>query len=98
MLERDVEAYLKRAVKALGGRVRKVRWIGMVGAPDRLVLLPGGYRPFLIELKRPGKRPTRKQQRELDLLNEMGMLATWADRPALVDLAIQSALPPEAQR
>lgn len=40
MLERAVEAYLKRRVEELGGEVRKVQWVGRVGAPDRLVMLP----------------------------------------------------------
>lgn len=38
--ESDVEAYLVQEVKALGGEVRKVKWIGRSGAPDRLVMLP----------------------------------------------------------
>lgn len=40
MLERDIERYLVKRVKALGGEVRKVQWIGRKGAPDRLVMLP----------------------------------------------------------
>lgn len=42
MRERDVEQYLVEQVKAKGGEVRKVKWIGRNGAPDRLVLLPLG--------------------------------------------------------
>ena len=38
--ESDVEKYLVKRVKALGGEVRKVKWIGRDGAPDRLVMLP----------------------------------------------------------
>jgi hypothetical protein len=40
MRESTVEQYLVDRVKALGGEVRKVRWIGRNGAPDRLVMLP----------------------------------------------------------
>ena len=40
MLERDVEDYLVKRVKAMGGEVRKVQWIGRNSAPDRLVMLP----------------------------------------------------------
>lgn len=40
MRERDIEADLVKRVKALGGEVRKVQWIGRRGAPDRLVMLP----------------------------------------------------------
>ena len=41
MRERDVEQYLVEQVKAKGGEVRKVKWIGRNGAPDRIVMLPG---------------------------------------------------------
>lgn len=37
--ERDVERYLVAQVKAAGGEVRKVKWIGRRGAPDRVILL-----------------------------------------------------------
>jgi hypothetical protein len=55
MRESKVEAHLTKRVKALGGEVRKVKWIGRAGAPDRLVLLPyevthdlaRGYRTML---------------------------------------------------
>jgi hypothetical protein len=40
MLEKEIEAYLVEQVKKLGGEVRKVKWIGRNGAPDRLVMLP----------------------------------------------------------
>lgn len=40
MRERDIEAYLVKSIKALGGEVRKVKWIGRNSAPDRLVMLP----------------------------------------------------------
>ena len=40
MRERDIEAHLVKRVKELGGEVRKVQWVGRIGAPDRLVMLP----------------------------------------------------------
>lgn len=40
MLEAKVEEFLVKRVKALGGEVRKVKWIGRKSAPDRLVMLP----------------------------------------------------------
>lgn len=43
MRESQIEKHLVKRVKELGGEVRKVQWIGRVGAPDRLVMLP--YRP-----------------------------------------------------
>lgn len=38
--ERDIERELVKRVKALGGEVRKVQWVGRDGAPDRVVMLP----------------------------------------------------------
>ena len=40
MRESVIEKYLVKRVKELGGEVRKVKWIGRAGAPDRLVMLP----------------------------------------------------------
>lgn len=39
MRESDIEDYLVNRVKGMGGEVRKVRWVGRRGAPDRLVML-----------------------------------------------------------
>ena len=38
MRERDIEKYLVDQVRALGGEVRKVKWVGRNYAPDRLVM------------------------------------------------------------
>jgi hypothetical protein len=40
MKERDIENHLVDRAVQLGGEVRKVKWIGRRGAPDRLVMLP----------------------------------------------------------
>jgi len=40
MRESQIEAYLAKRVKELGGEVRKVEWVGRRSAPDRLVMLP----------------------------------------------------------
>jgi hypothetical protein len=80
--ERDIEAYLVKRVKAVGGEVRKVRWIGRRGAPDRLVMLPGvicyanhGTLPaqtIWVELKAPGKLPEPHQVREHNRMRGKG--------------------------
>lgn len=46
MRERDIEAHLVKRVKELGGEVRKVKWIGRIGAPDQLVMLPTRFKPM----------------------------------------------------
>lgn len=76
--ERDIEKYLVQRVKALGGEVRKVKWIGRTGAPDRLVMLPIGDCDFgcgaaiWVELKRPGGKPESHQLREHKRMRAMG--------------------------
>ena len=51
--EGAIEAYLVDQVKALGGEVRKVQWIGRKGAPDRLIWWDFPHVAF-IEVKAPG--------------------------------------------
>lgn len=36
--ESDIEGYLVKRVRAMGGEVRKVNWIGRKSAPDRVVM------------------------------------------------------------
>jgi len=83
--ERDIERRLVERVKQLGGELRKVKWVGRDGAPDRVVMLPQfafytePRAPAWVELKAPGKAATfpanaheRKQKREHDRMRKMG--------------------------
>lgn len=88
MRERDVEQYLVDRVKAMGGEVRKVKWIGRHGAPDRLVMLPPTPlndcirlpgRSIWIELKAPGKEPEPHQVREHQRMRSMGQRVEVVD-------------------
>lgn len=85
MRESVIEKHLVDAVKALGGEVRKVKWIGRRGAPDRLVMLPeeayvdAAHCAIWVELKRTGgkaKFPSnaheRAQHREHERMRAMG--------------------------
>jgi hypothetical protein len=93
--ERDVEAYLVKRVKALGGEVRKVKWIGRNGAPDRVVMLPAPLndmglrsrppRTLWIELKAPGKKPEPHQAREHERMRKMGQRVEVVDSFGRVD-------------
>jgi hypothetical protein len=82
--ERLVEDYFNRRVKDHGGEVRKVRWIGRAGAPDRLALLPGAA--WWVELKRPGEKPTDAQLREHSRLIAAGSRVVWLDSKPAVDV------------
>lgn len=94
MRERDIEDYLVKRVNAMGGEVRKVRWIGRRGAPDRLVMMPavvteaghfadGGT--VWVELKAPGKVPEPHQVREHERMRKMGQRVEVIDSLAGVE-------------
>ena len=91
--ESQIETHLVRRVKALGGEVRKVEWIGRNGAPDRLVMLPesfskglDGFSTIWVELKAPGKAAKfpanaheRAQHREHERMRKMGQRVEVVD-------------------
>lgn len=88
--ESDIEKYLVKQVKAAGGEVRKVKWIGRRGAPDRLAMLPecemgrfGGT--IWIELKAPGIKPEPHQVREHERMRKMGQRVEVVDSYERVD-------------
>jgi hypothetical protein len=57
-----------------GARKRFVRFNGAPGCSDVVGVLPGG-RVLALEVKRPGGRPTGKQQLFLDTVRRLGGLA-----------------------
>ena len=56
------------------------------GFPDLLGAIPGSGRMIVIEVKRPGKKPTDIQGYFLTLFREIGVIAFWADS---LDTALQ---------
>lgn len=89
MRERDIEDYLVKRVTAMGGEVRKVKWIGRRGAPDRLVMLPLSERcnptTFWVELKAPGEKAKPHQAREHERMRVMGQIVEVIDSLAGVE-------------
>jgi hypothetical protein len=82
VLERDIERYLVKRVKDAGGEVRKTRWIGRRGAPDRRVMLKGGH---WVELKAPGETLRPEQVREHERMARRGDPVHTLDTFQLVD-------------
>ena len=72
MRENTVEGYFDVRVRASGGDVRKVQWIGRNGAPDKLAGWPSGAHGF-VELKRPHGRAEAHQAREHTAWRAMGL-------------------------
>lgn len=73
-LESDLESRFVRAVAAVlpSAEVRKATWPGRRGAPDRVVLVPGG-RAVWAELKNGTTgRLSGPQRREINTLRSLG--------------------------
>lgn len=62
--EARVERKLREAAEAAGGRAYKFLSPGVIGVPDRIVVLPGG-RVCFVEVKAPGMRPRPSQRHVL---------------------------------
>lgn len=84
MRESTIEAYLRDRVKELGGKAYKFVSPGNDGVPDRLVCLPGG-RVVFVELKAPGKKPTKLQELQQNRLKQMGFDVWVIDSKKAVD-------------
>lgn len=99
MRESTIEKYLVTQVKAIGGEVRKVQWIGRNGAPDRVVMLPAKRAaPTIdcawcnplgltvwVELKAPGKPAEPHQLREHKRMRDVGQTVVVIDSIEGVD-------------
>lgn len=92
MRERDVEAYFARRVKDLGGEVRKVKWVGRRGAPDRVAFFQG--QTWWVELKAPGMIPEPHQIREHERMQAMGQSVFVIDSKDMVDTLLAPYSPP----
>jgi hypothetical protein len=87
MREIEVEDYLVEQAKAIGGEVRKLRWIGRNGAPDRVIMFEG--KTIWVELKRPGtKRANPHQIREHERMRRAGQTVVVIDSFEGVDKLI----------
>ena len=62
--EGKIQKYAKDRLEALGGLVRKLSYENRVGAPDLLVLLPGGIVWFVEVKKDENTKPDPHQLRE----------------------------------
>lgn len=83
LLERDIEKRLVKRAREEGHEVRKLKWLGRSGAPDRILMFKlreakrvGEYSHYppaaWVELKAPGKKPEPHQMREHARMRNMG--------------------------
>lgn len=89
MLESSVERHFIRCVKERRGRCWKLKFLGVAGAPDRLVVFPGP-RIYLVELKRPkGGRISPLQARLHRVLTDLGWPPVLLRSKEEIDLWIE---------
>jgi hypothetical protein len=94
--ESDIESYLVKRARAMGGEVRKVEWPGRKGAPDRVVMRPCERPTVWVEMKRPGGKATfpknaheKAQAREHDRMRRAGQCVEVIDSFEGVDALLQ---------
>ena len=71
MLEKEVEKFLVREVKKLGGISFKFISPGNAGVPDRIVILPNG-RVVFAELKTDMAKLTKLQEVQIKKISDLG--------------------------
>lgn len=84
MRERTIEKHLCDRVHRAGGMCVKFIPTAFAGFPDRIVLLPKAKITF-VELKAPGKKPTKLQCFVHERLRAMGFRVLVLDSIASVD-------------
>lgn len=71
MLEKEVEKFLVREVKKIGGISFKFISPGNAGVPDRIVILPSGKVVF-VELKTDKGKLTKLQEVQIKKISDLG--------------------------
>jgi VRR-NUC domain. len=86
--ERDIEAYLKIRVGALGGLCWKFTSPGNAGVPDRMILIEGIV--WFVEVKAPNKVLSRLQAKRIRELHAKGFRAAVVSDMRAVDILIDA--------
>ena len=88
MKEKDVEMYLVKRVREVGGKAYKFVSPGNIAVPDRICVLPKGNIVF-VECKAPGKFPTPLQRKVIDSFHLLGHEVLVIDSKELVDTFLE---------
>ena len=74
MTEADIQRKIQSAIRLRGGKCIKIHGgpYSVAGTPDLIGVLDG--RSFAVEVKRPGRRATAKQELELSAWGSQGWL------------------------
>ena len=90
MLEKQVEAKVFAWCKKNGVKTYKMGGQNNRGKPDRIFMANG--ETLFLELKAPGKKPTKLQRQEIEDLDAHGIHADWADTPGAAIEIIKETL------
>lgn len=82
--EKSIENHLVKRVRENGGEALKFYSQFSTGYPDRVVMLPGG-RIYWVELKAPGKKPTKLQTEMHEKLRKLGQVVLVIDSKETVN-------------
>jgi len=85
--ESKIEAYATKCIEALGGEIRKVKWIGRANAPDRVIMYSG--LTVWPEFKATGEKPRPAQVREHTRMRNQGQLVLVIDSMEKVDTLVE---------
>lgn len=91
MREKTLERKLVEAVTRMGGLALKFTSPGMAGVPDRLLLFPNGKIAF-VEMKAPGKQPTKLQRLRHAQLRNLGFRVYVIDSSSGIEEAINATI------
>lgn len=87
--EKSIERYLVARVKDLNGICLKYSNPGMIGYPDRIVLLPWGV-TFWVELKSKGKHLQAIQRERISQMANIGHIVYVCDSKEDIDDLIEA--------
>ncbi|NRT34528.1 hypothetical protein BJV38_002885 [Clostridium beijerinckii] len=91
MEESRIESYLKKQIEKIGGKAYKWNPIGVIGVPDRMVLLPGG-KVIFVELKAPGEKLRKIQEYRAKKLRKLGFKVECLDTVEKVEIFIENIM------
>ncbi|MGX7196746.1 VRR-NUC domain-containing protein [Enterococcus olivae] len=69
--EKDIETYFKKQITKAGGLCLKFTSPGVRGVPDRIAIFKG--KTFFVELKRPGQKPRKDQEKMAKTFEKHGV-------------------------
>ena len=90
--EIDIENYLVKRVKSVGGVAYKFKSPAHTSVPDRLCVFPNGNICF-VECKAPGKKPTLAQHEEMLRLLKLNQTVYVIDSKFAVDRMVSYHAP-----